>query len=532
MDPNDIKVENQITLTVEELKELGIDDVNKATQTLKDARKAKADQDKLERIVVDLAESVKTLTDNQAALVAEKRNEKDAEEFENAVNDKLTERLKSIRDPQSPEAKELYATLVKEYGSKNVELALGSEFKKHISAPISKNNPHFEELKSLRDAHDYAFLLATAWGGVSAGPKADTVKMNLELYRDAAKVIAKSGIEGGELLIKGVNEAMDTQTATEGLEWMPTDMSANMVEDIYLSLRVASLFPRYRMTSKTYDVPIRTARAHGYRMAEATTNAQYFSNLATAHSMETGKVTFVAEKLAALNFISDELDQDAILPVLNMMREDVIWGLNACIEDATLNGDTDTTAGHMDTTLWTGTSDSRGSWDGIRKSVASGQKVDLSTYNLSGLRNLRKTMDKYGTGASDPSELALILGPKTHIETLKLDEVVTLEKYGPKATVFTGEIGRIDGIPIIISPYIYTNLNATGVYDGVTTTKTIAVLVNTKGFGFGDRQMVRVESERNALAGQRFVLATGRWDFQKLFASAEPVAAIGYNMAP
>jgi len=51
--------------------------------------------------------------------------------------------------------------------------------------------------------------------------------------------------------------------------------------------------------------------------------------------------------------------------------------------------------------------------------------------------------------------------------------VRTVDKYGQFATVLNGELGKIDGIPVIVSEKIRENLNASGVYDGTTTTKTL-----------------------------------------------------------
>ena len=78
-------------------------------------------------------------------------------------------------------------------------------------------------------------------------------------------------------------------------------------------------------------------------------------------------------------------------------------------------------------------------------------------------------------------------------------------------------------------------MNASGVFNTTTpgtspSNRTAMMLVNRKGFAFGDRQLVRVEADRQPLSGLRYVLATWRGDFQKIFPSAEPVAALGYNM--
>jgi hypothetical protein len=68
--------------------------------------------------------------------------------------------------------------------------------------------------------------------------------------------------------------------------------------------------------------------------------------------------------------------------------------------------------------------------------------------------------------------LAWIASIASYYKMLGLTEVLTLQNYGPQATVLQGELGKFDSIPIIVSEYQRQDLNASGVYDGVTKTKT------------------------------------------------------------
>lgn len=478
-------------------------------------------------LVQALIQTTSELTKAVQVLSTEKAKAADEDRYNDLNASRLVEMYKGLSEADKAVARR---ELSGDYGVHNVELVLtGNRMEKALRAPITERNPNFDQIQMLRNAFDKIALYATFIGGYEPDQAhSDQGKYNKQILLQAAKRLEKDGLEGADLVIKAINEALDTQTATEGLEWVPTAMSSRMLDDLYLDLRVASLFPRYNMPTKAFDMPIRLARTRGYRMPEATLYNQFFSVLATDHGMETGKITFTAEKLATLQFASDELEQDAILPIINMMYEEAVYGMADAIEDAVINGDTVTTSGHMDSTLWTGTADARGAWDGLRKLTESGDKASLATFNLTNLRNLRKLMGKYG--AVTPENLTYIIAPETHIDFLNLSEVVTVDKYGSNATILTGEIGRIDGIPIIVSPRMYTNLNATGVWDGVTTTKTSVLLVNRRGFGFGDRRLVRVETDRAPLAGQRYVLSTWRGDFQKLFPSAESLVVQGYNI--
>ena len=277
----------------------------------------------------------------------------------------------------------------------------------------------------------------------------------------------------------------------------------------------------------------------------------------------------MARKYGAISFVSDELDQDSTLPILDMIREDLTYGIADGIEDATLNGtyglSQAAVQGLMDNAglaanrLWSETTaarDARALWDGLRFSFFKSNVVSVDgsvvtswkAEGLDSLRTARKKLSKYGAASTD--DLVWIISPEFHIELLRLQEVITLEKYGPNATVLTGEIGRIDGIPIVISPRMYNNLNNYGFFsNGVAVTvgagngsltgvtcdtsvnKTSALIVNRRGFGFGDRMTLRVESDRSILSEQRAVKASWRGDFKKLFLSSEPLVGMVRNLS-
>lgn len=525
---NGAELQEEVTFTLAQLKEAGIEDVNKLTAQIQEATRVRKDAVVIDNIAENLKAATEAFTKATQVMAETMTKQAASDQYDGLTREKVVQIFHTLSPEEQTKAK---LDLVGEYGARNVGLVLeSSNIKAALARPITQSNPQYDDYQAAKKAYDYAYLLTAAWDGVKQSSKSsEAINIDWKLFGDALNVLEKQGVDGIDIVRKGLNDALDTQTATEGLEWLPTILSSTMVDDVYLELRLASLFQRLTMPSKQYELPIRTARGRGYRMPEATLNSQFYSVLAQDHTFETGKITMIAEKLATLQYISDELDQDAVLPVLQMMYQEAVYGMADAIEDAVLNGDTVTTSGHMDTTLWTGAVDARGAWDGLRKLTNTAEKIDFAGAPTTVLMfNLRKKLGKYGATSID--DLVYIIAPETHIELLKIGEVLTMDKYGPNATILRGEIGKFGGIPVVVSPRSYTNLNASGVYDGVTTTKTAVTLVNRRGFVFGDRKLVRVESDRNALAGQRFVLSTWRGDFQKVFPTAEMLVAQGYNV--
>lgn len=110
--------------------------------------------------------------------------------------------------------------------------------------------------------------------------------------------------------------------------------------------------------------------------------------------------------------------------------------------------------------------------------------------------------------------------------------VQTMEKFGQNATGVTSILERVDGMPVIVSEYVRDALNATGVYDGTTRTKTQFLIVYRPAFAIGDRLSVQLEAEREAKYGQDVLIARERIDFQPWYsASANNLVGMVYNIS-
>ena len=321
-----------------------------------------------------------------------------------------------------------------------------------------------------------------------------------------------------------LRKAMDTATADEGTEWVPTGFSSELIRKVKLQLKVAALHRRIAMPTNPFKLPIDGADATAYLFAESTSDT---ATKITASTPGSGDVTFDAVKLACRVLVSTELEEDSVVAILPLLRDKIVQALAEAQENATINGDTDGT--HMDSDV-TASSDVRKAWDGYRKLALSAAKVDCNTFNKTNLRAIRTAMSKYGV---NPNNLAWIAGISVYNKMLGLDEVVTLDKYGPSATILTGELGKFDGIPIVVSEFVREDVNASGVYDGVTTDLTVLPLVYRPAFLYGDRRNItlRVSQELYMETDQDVAIATQRLDFQPVQdATSETIVGLGYNI--
>ena len=146
----------------------------------------------------------------------------------------------------------------------------------------------------------------------------------------------------------------------------------------------------------------------------------------------------------------------------------------------------------------------------------------------SGLLAMRSKMKKFGV---NPKDLLWIVGPSVHAQMLGLTSVMTVDKFGPQAQILNGALSAIFGAPIYVAGSMREDLNATGVYDGVTQTKGSVLLVNHRRFYMGIRRPVEVRLQMALPNQDQFMLASyQRKAFKGHVQSANEMSVVyGYN---
>ena len=334
-------------------------------------------------------------------------------------------------------------------------------------------------------------------------------------------------------------KAMDTATAGEGLEWVPdAGMSAEMQYAVELEARVYTLFPPFEMPQGTFKWPLRTNVGQAYRAIENTN----LDSLTKAKKSEigTGNILFDAEDIMARVGWSGQLDARSVVAMLPEIKK----ALHVAHANAKDRGCID---GQITAVIDTGDSpaanswDVRNLWDGIRYYTSAGvnnKLVDLgSAWNVEGLNSVRKLLGKAGM---KPAECAWLPGISEWYNLLTIKDsagaqvVMTQERY-PQATLVTGQLGTLYGIPIVPTEFIREDLNASGIYDGVTETKTVLPIIHKKSWKFGSFGpfTVRSSDEIHMESFTTVIVTHEACDFQSMFdASVQVGAATGYNVAP
>lgn len=327
-----------------------------------------------------------------------------------------------------------------------------------------------------------------------------------------------------------VLRAMDTDTSSEGIEWIPTGVGASLHEKVRASGKIAPLFQRINLPTNPWKWPLEGADATAYRVAEPTSDT---ATKVTVSTPGTGAATFDAEIFGARTLFSRSLEADSAIAILPYVQRKLVQAFVDAEEKAILDGDTDGT--HQDTDAnSTGATDARWAWDGLRKrALANAGSNGNGALTVALLAGIRAAMGKYGL---NPAEAAFIIGVSSFYDIISDSNVLTVDKLGPSATILNGQLASVYGIPIIVSEHVRENLNASGVHDAITTTKTYAMVVNRMEWVMGGRTPLALETDDSIYREtyQRVVVGFMREDFQNVNADGSSAGdtAISYNITP
>jgi len=337
--------------------------------------------------------------------------------------------------------------------------------------------------------------------------------------------------------------AMDTAESGFGSQLI----GAQYVNDLWRAARnLDSIVGDIRditMTDPTTYVPIDGALPEMLFVGESTSASA--SNYTTSKTAS-NRVTLSAKKFTIQQVWSTELSEDSIIEFTPFLREQLAISAAAHLGSAYYNGDT-TNAGTGNINSDDADPDDTKhylAWDGIRhdflvsttgngKSMAAALDLNEILVARGKLNGTDDDIDSavgninWGQTASD---LRLVCDWDTFMVLVGSDLVTTVDKYGANATIVTGELGRIYGIPII-SPGYASKTEADGKASGTETNNTLGqiTLFNPRGYLAGTRRESQFFMDRIQRTDQLLIEVYTRKGFVTRSSTA-PAAAGIYNI--
>ena len=329
------------------------------------------------------------------------------------------------------------------------------------------------------------------------------------------------------------SKAMDSTTAGVGDELVPTLENANLWLDVNLATTVLPALTQAPMPSQPYDWPTQLGDANWYPTTE---NVQV-----TTSNLSTAKVTLTARGLKTGIPFSDELTEDAVVNLVAEIRAGLARNAAQIIDDVLLNADTTVTNGiNSDGATISTSSAGKAHWllgfDGLVHLpliTNTGQAIDRNgavtaadVYNAA-----MRRIGKYAA-AQVQGDAFFICDVNTWIASLTIAEVETLDTYGPRATISSGELSRVYGLPLIVSNQLLMAASDGKVTDGTAGTTGRVFCTNGTQWRVGFRRGITYEADREAGKGQTTLYVSFRIALQDRtgYAATAAHSSIVYNI--
>ena len=330
---------------------------------------------------------------------------------------------------------------------------------------------------------------------------------------------------------ESVTKAMDSTTAGAGDELVPQEEARQLWADVNAETAVASLFETVTMPSNPFDVPLQLGDVNWYPGSANTAT--------TATDLKTAKQTLTAHELVGMVPWAYELDEDAVIAMMAEVRATLLRNAAQVLDDVVLNADVSSTGNinHDGAAL---ASSAAGKahyllgFDGLLHLPLADNGAMRKNFNAKPsadmCNQLRVMLGKYGLR---PSELAFITDVSTYIAMQSVDSFQTLDKLGPQATLLTGQLGAVEGVPVIVSEQIRpADTDGKVTANGNVADAGRLLLVNRTQWRKGFKRELLIETERDIQKRQNVMVVSMRVAFAERSGdrSSATHTALQYNI--
>lgn len=463
----------------------------------------------------NLEEFAKSVAKETTAAIAMQQAEEKAKALaeEQEIAEKAAEE-KAVEDAKLEE-KKAEVTAIIEAGTSGAE-TLVSDLEKRIDSQYSNVEEVVESLKAeLKEKSEEIQQIRESkriFGERQKGGGLDAYASDLEDVWLLGKATGKG------LNTKFAQATMEKVNTHSGIDVSSADfeqtVSTNIERDIQNELVLAPLFREIAMTSATQILPILPDA--GY--AEFTSNAQAsgsapHGNLdprgdaydpANGAGIVMSERTLTTKKLISQSYLGNETEEDAILPILPLIRESMIRSHARGVENAILAGDdADGVYGTSGATFEGLLHLARNDSDYTQSSTA------FASDSLTALQLLaaRKNMGKYGL---KPEDVIYVVSQTGYYQLLEDAEFQDVNLVGDQATKLSGEIGTVFGSRVIVCDE----------FASAAVSKFHAIAVYPRNFVMPRLRGVTVESDYEVANQRRVLVASQRLGFIDLIDGA------------
>lgn len=362
--------------------------------------------------------------------------------------------------------------------------------------------------------------LRQTFAAVSEGRYEDTAVIRSRGHHQLSEML-RSGTLTPQAYERAVR-AMDTAESGYGNQLIGAQYVNELWRGAQAKARVFGLFNSFDMEAPTAYLPVQATLPVVKYVGESTV-----ANAASYASTKTGsnRVQVDSRKLLMLQLWSYELDEDSLIPFMPFLRAEAERSWAHHMDSILLNGDT-TNAATGNINLDDANPDDDVyylAFDGVRhaglidntanrKDVAGA--LTINEFRLQKGRMLDPTYKHDWSHPDDADDLVYIADPETADAASFMDEALTVDKIGERATALTGQQARILNHPLIASMDISkTEADGRVSATAANNTKGQLVAVNTRGGVIGTRSQMSVETDRDIRTQQNVICWATRMGF-------------------
>ena len=300
-------------------------------------------------------------------------------------------------------------------------------------------------------------------------------------------------------------------------------VSTNIERDIQNELILAPMFKEIPMTAATMILPVLPDSGYAeFTSNQAATGSSPHGNLAQTGDtygspyggIDMTERSLSTKKLISTSYLGNETEEDAVMPILPLIRESMIRSHARSIEAGLLvgnlaDGPFGTSGACFDgiVTLASGDSDKT-------QSTTAFASESLTAANLLAAR---KNMGKYGV---NPADVVYIVNQTEWFNLMDDAEFQDVNLVGMEhASKVKGTVGMVYGSPVVLCDEFAT----------AAVSKFYAVAVNPKMFAMGRLRGMTVESDYEVVNQRRVLVASQRIGFIDLIDNVTSKWALQYK---
>lgn len=213
--------------------------------------------------------------------------------------------------------------------------------------------------------------------------------------------------------------------------------------------------------------------------------------------------TLIAYKLATREYVGYEEEEDSIVSLAPIIRDAVTRRMARASDTAVLRGTGVTTSVSFNPIL--GLVNRGGNNTPVTVAGGAGWEANVTEDQVV---DMRRNLGLYGL---DPSQLTLIVSHDYYYELMKLTNFKTVDVLGDRATIITGQVGSIFGVPVLVSQ-AFDNAAITAGTLGTP----IATMVRSSNFVIGSLRGITTEADKDIVNQKRVIVSSRRFAFQDI----------------